>query len=62
MPLAEALGAAARSSRRHGRSPSVERAAILGARSIDAGERLLIAELGVRVFTMSDIDRHGIER
>ena len=40
----------------------MERAAILGARSIDAGERLLIAELGVRVFTMSDIDRHGIER
>jgi arginase len=63
MPLAEALGAAGKEfDSRTWPSPSVERAAILGARSIDAGERLLIAELGVRVFTMSDIDRHGIER
>jgi arginase len=61
--LAEALGAAGKDfDSRTWPSPSVERAAILGARSIDAGERLLIAELGVRVFTMSDIDRHGIER
>jgi arginase len=63
MPLAEALGAAGKEfSERAWPVPSVERAAIVGARSIDAGERLLIAELGVRVFTMSDIDRHGIER
>jgi arginase len=63
MPLAEALGAAGKEfSARTWPSPSVVRAAVLGARSIDAGERLLIAELGVRVFTMSDIDRHGIER
>jgi arginase len=63
MPLAEALGAAGKEfASRSWPSPSVERAAIVGARSIDAGERLLIAELGVRVFTMSDIDRHGIER
>ena len=63
MPLAEALGAAGKEfSTRAWPVPSVERAAIVGARSIDAGERLLIAELGVRVFTMSDIDRHGIER
>src|SRR5215831_9037133 len=63
MPLAEALGAAGKEfSARTWPVPSVERAAIVGARSIDAGERLLIAELGVRVFTMSDIDRHGIER
>jgi arginase len=63
MPLAEALGAAGKEfSARTWPVPSVERAAIIGARSIDAGERLLIAELGVRVFTMSDIDRHGIER
>lgn len=33
---------------------------ILGARSLDAGERALIAELGVRVFTMSEIDERGI--
>ncbi|HUK45417.1 MAG TPA: arginase [Gaiellaceae bacterium] len=63
MPLAEALGAAGRSFATDAwPTPSVERAAILGARSIDEGERALIAELGVRVFTMSDIDRHGIER
>jgi len=63
MPLAEALGAAGKDfAARSWPVPSVERAAIVGARSIDAGERLLIAELGVRVFTMSDIDRHGIER
>ena len=63
MPLAEALGAAGKEfSVGAWPVPSVERAAIVGARSIDAGERLLIAELGVRVFTMSDIDRHGIER
>jgi arginase len=63
MPLAEALGAAGKEfGPTSWPSPSVERAAIVGARSIDAGERLLIAELGVRVFTMSDIDRHGIER
>ena len=63
MPLAEALGAAGKEfSVDAWPVPSVERAAIVGARSIDAGERLLIAELGVRVFTMSDIDRHGIER
>jgi arginase len=63
MPLAEALGAAGQEfADRTWPSPSVERAAIVGARSIDAGEGLLIAELGVRVFTMSDIDRHGIER
>jgi arginase len=63
MPLAEALGAAGNQFATDAwPSPSVLRAAIVGARSVDDGERGLIAELGVRVFTMSDIDRHGIER
>jgi arginase len=63
MPLAEALGAAGPGFATDAwPSPSVMRAAIVGARSVDEGERSLIAELGVRVFTMSDIDRHGIER
>jgi arginase len=63
MPLAEALGAAGEEFATTGwPSPSVTRAAIVGARSIDEGERHLIAELDVRAFTMSDIDRHGIER
>jgi arginase len=63
MPLAEALGAGGNAFATDAwPSPSVERAAIVGARSIDEGERALIAELGVHVFTMSDVDRHGIER
>lgn len=33
---------------------------VLGARELDPGERALIAELGVRVFTMSEIDERGI--
>jgi arginase len=63
MPLAAALGEAGHEFATGAwPSPSVLRAAVVGARSIDDGERGLIAELGVRVFTMSDIDRHGIER
>jgi arginase len=42
--------------------PSVTRAALVGIRSLDPGERDLISELDVRVFTMSEIDRHGVER
>jgi arginase len=37
------------------------RAALLGVRSLDEGERNLLAELDARVFTMSDIDRIGVE-
>lgn len=62
MPLAEALGVAGEAFATDAwPSPSVERVAIVGARSVDEGERALIGELGVRVFTMSDIDRRGIE-
>lgn len=45
-----------------GGEPSVrpENASILGARELDPGERALVAELGVRVFTMSEIDERGI--
>lgn len=35
---------------------------IIGARSIDPGERLLLRELGVTVFTMHDLDRKGMGR
>jgi arginase len=43
--------------------PAVDpgRAAVVGARSIDPGERDLIAEIGLRVFTMSEIDRRGLQ-
>ena len=38
-----------------------ERVAVIGARDLDSGERGLIAELGLAVHTMSEIDRRGIE-
>jgi arginase len=37
-----------------------ENVTIIGAREVDPGERRLIEELGVRVFTMSEIDERGI--
>jgi arginase len=40
----------------------ITRVAIVGARSLDPGERELVRELGVRVWTMSHIDRLGVER
>jgi len=42
--------------------PSITRAALVGVRSLDQGERELIRELDVRVFTMSEIDKVGVER
>ncbi len=42
--------------------PSVTRAALVGVRSLDQGERDLIRELDLRVFTMSQIDSLGVER
>lgn len=45
----------------HGRaSVRPENASVLGARSLDAGEKRLIREIGVRVFTMSEIDERGV--
>ncbi len=37
------------------------RVAIVGLRSLDDGERELLRELGARVYTMSDVDRVGVE-
>ena len=44
--------------------PSVEpdRVALVGVRSLDEGERERVKELGIKVFTMSDVDRLGVER
>jgi arginase len=44
--------------------PMVEpgRIVIVGARSFDEPERTLVGELGVKVYTMSDIDRLGLEQ
>jgi arginase len=63
MPLAAALGVAGDSFRSDAfPTPSVTRAALVGIRSLDPGERELINELSVKVFTMSEIDRLGVER
>jgi arginase len=35
--------------------------ALLGLRSLDAGERELVKELGIAAYTMSDFDRRGVE-
>ncbi len=44
--------------------PAVDakRVALVGLRQADAGERKLLREAGVRVFTMSELDRIGVER
>jgi arginase len=44
--------------------PSVDpsRVALVGVRSLDDGERALLRDLNATVFTMSDIDRLGIEQ
>jgi arginase len=62
MPLAAALGVAgdAFASAVYP-TPSLNKAALVGIRSLDPGERELIAERGIRVFTMTEIDRRGVE-
>jgi arginase len=35
--------------------------ALVGIRSLDEGERELVRELGIAVYTMSDLDRRGVE-
>jgi arginase len=63
MPLAAALGAAGPAFETDTYpTPSVERAALVGVRSLDDGERELVKELDVKVFTMSDVDKLGVER
>jgi arginase len=63
MPLAAALGAAGEEfSTGAWPTPSVERAALVGVRSLDEGERALVKTLDARIFTMSEIDRLGVER
>jgi arginase len=38
-----------------------EHVALVGIRSLDAGERALVKELGMAVYTMTDLDRRGVE-
>ena len=63
MPLAAALGVAGEAfASELWPPPWIERAALVGVRSLDDGERALIVDRGLLVFTMSDIDRDGLER
>ena len=65
MPLAAAIGLAnGRFASDAWTLPAVEpqRVALVGLRSLDTREREAIHELGIRAYTMSDIDRIGIER
>lgn len=63
MPLAAALGQAPAIfpgldwDRRH---LAPDRIALVGVRSLDPGEREMIRRLGIRVFTIADVDRSGI--
>jgi arginase len=65
MPLAAALGLAGDGFASDAWPlPALDprRVALLGLRQADAGERKLLREAGVRVFSMSEIDRIGVER
>ena len=63
MPLAALLGfGAPELTSVGGPTPKVDPAnvALVGIRSLDAGEKKRLKETGVQVHTMSDLDRHGV--
>jgi arginase len=65
MPLAAALGLAGSAFESAAWPlPALDprRVALIGIRQLDDGERRALRDAGVRVFTMSEIDRIGIER
>ncbi len=65
MPLAASLGIGhERLTGLGGYSPKIkpENVVIIGARSLDDGERELIKEKGIKVFTMHEIDRMGMTK
>lgn len=65
MPLAVSLGIGDESlTGIAGYSPKIkpENIVIIGARSLDEGERVLIEEKGIKVFTMHEIDRLGMTK
>jgi arginase len=63
MPLAAALGLCETFSRDGLRLPALDpaRVAVVGVRSLDPGEQALVRELGIAVYTISDLDRRGVE-
>ncbi|MGD6819201.1 arginase [Metabacillus sp. 84] len=65
MPLAASLGIGDEAlTGIAGFSPKIkpENVVIIGARSLDEGERKLIKEKGIRVYTMHEVDRMGMTR
>jgi arginase len=62
MPLAAALGRCGFSLDGLPEPPWVDsqRVALVGLRELDPGEKDLVRELGLRAFTMADVDRRGI--
>ena len=62
MPLAGALGACGFEVEGFATPPWVDpaRTVLVGVRSLDAGEKELASKMGLKVLTMSDIDRRGI--
>ncbi|WP_213421380.1 arginase [Bhargavaea massiliensis] len=62
MPLAVAMGLGHGDLTSIGNGPTVkpENIVVIGARSIDPGERELVKEKGIRVYTMHEIDRDGM--
>lgn len=63
MPLAALLGLGPSALTAIGgrfRKVDPENVALVGIRSVDEGERTHLRRLGVHVYTMADIDRHGI--
>src|SRR5438874_13326199 len=65
MPLAAALGLAGPEFERLGFPlPAIDpaRVALVGVRELDEGERELLGSLDAQVYTMSDVDRLGVER
>ncbi|MFC2947421.1 arginase [Virgibacillus sediminis] len=65
MPLAVSLGIGHdKLINLHGDGPKIkaENIVIVGARSLDPGERELIRERGIKVFTMHEIDRMGMPK
>lgn len=64
MPLASSLGYGDKTLvELEGYHPKIkpENIVLIGTRSLDEGEKLLIKQLGIKVFTMSDIDHLGIK-
>ena len=63
MPLAAALGLCESFSRDGLRLPALDpaRVALVGVRSLDPGEQALVRDLGIAVYTISDLDRRGVE-